>query len=452
VNRQERALYAEKSDDEDIRNARKDVPQCSDNPSFWKCLGPGLITGAADDDPSGIGTYSAAGAQFGYGLLWLVPVCIPLMIAVQEMCGRIGLVTGTGLAAVIKKHYPAWLLYAVVALLLFANLFNIYADLNVMAASTQMLFGGPAWIWLSVLAAGMCVTQILVPYRHYVRILKWLTLSLLAYVITALLPSVGNDWGQIAHDFFIPAWSWNAEFIMMVVGVLGTTISPYLFFWQASEEIEEAISEGKADASGKRLQQVSRRDMRDMRIDTSVGMIASQAISFFIIICAASMLHAQGITHIDTAQDAAKALLPLGKPAYWIFTLGILGTGLIAIPTLAGSGAYALAETFGWRSGLFRRFQRARAFYLTIAAMILIGYGLNFVQVLSPIKALFLSAVLNGVVTVPLLLILLLICNNRTIVKEQVNGRVSNLFGWLALILMGATVVCMFAGMLKGSA
>ncbi len=449
----DRVTAAEHAADKvDLENARVDAPTgpVGQRKPFWKCLGPGLITGVADDDPSGIGTYSVTGAQFGYGLLWLTPVCIPLMIAVQEMCGRIGIVTGSGLASVIKRHYPKWLLYGAVALLIGANVFNIYADLNVMAASAQMLFGGALPLWLTLLAVVTMAAQIFVPYHLYVRILRWLCLALLAYVITALLPGVKNDWGQIARNFFIPSWSRNPVFIMTVVGYLGTTISPYLFFWQAGQEVEEEIANSTADAPGHRTKQVRAYEIRNLRADTAIGMVASQAATFFIIICTAATLHNKGITDINTAQDAAKALLPLGKSAYWLFTLGILGTGLLAIPTLAGSAAYAVAETFGWRYGLYRRFKRARGFYLTISAMILMGFGLNFVQVISPVKALLYSAVLNGVVAVPLLIILMLICNNREIVKGKVNGRVSNVLGWLTVAIMAASVILMFWAMWTG--
>ena len=436
----------------DLENARVDAPPSPVGlrKPFWKGLGPGLITGVADDDPSGIGTYSVTGAQFGYGLLWLTPVCIPLMIAVQEMCGRIGIVTGSGLASVIKQHYPKWLLYGAVMLLIGANVFNIYADLNIMAASAQMLFGGAFAFWLALFAGVTVTAQILVPYHLYVRILRWLCLALLAYVITALLPAVKNDWGQIARNFFIPSWSQDPAFIMTVVGYLGTTISPYLFFWQAGQEVEEEIADSTADAPGYRSKPVRADEIRNLRADTAIGMVASQAATFFIIICTAATLHSKGITDINTAQDAAKALLPLGKSGYWLFTLGILGTGLLAIPTLAGSAAYAVAETFGWRYGLYRRFKRARGFYLTISAMILIGYGMNFVQAISPVKALFYSAVLNGVVAVPLLIVLMLICNNRKIVKSRVNGRISNILGWITVVIMATAVALMFWAMWTG--
>lgn len=374
------------------------------------------------------------------------------MIAVQEMCGRVGVITGSGLAAVIKANYPRWLLLGAVLLLLGANVINIYADLNVMAASAQMLFHGSFAVWLALITAGTVALQILVPYRTYVRYLKWLCCSLLAYVVVALMPAVHNDWGQIVRHLLIPSWSWKPAFLMTVVGFLGTTISPYLFFWQAGEEVEEEILAGTSVAAGSRLAQASAEEIRRLRSDTLVGMVASQGITFFIVICTAATLHAKNITDINTAQDAAAALLPLGSSAYWLFTLGILGTGLLAIPTLAGSAAYAVSESFGWRYGLYRRFQRARGFYLTIAVTIIAGYLLNFVRSLDPVRALLYSAVINGIVAVPLMVILLLICNNRKIIGSRINGPLSNIFGWLAVLLMAAAASFMIWAMATGQA
>lgn len=437
-------------DNEDLDQARNQGPECDPRQPFWKCLGPGLITGAADDDPSGIGTYSVAGAQFGYKMLWLIPLCVPLMIAVQEMCARVGIVTGKGLAAVIKQHYPPWVLYGSVLLLLGANVTNIYADLNVMAASSRMLFGGPLAVWLTLITLGVVVLQITIPYRIYVRILKWLCIALLAYVVTALLPSVHHNWGLVARSFFIPSWQRGPSFALTVVGFLGTTISPYLFFWQAGEEVEEEIAEGRADAPGHRTSRVSKAELTNARADTVIGMVASQAITFFIVICAADTLRGRG--DINTAQDAARALLPLGPAAYWLFTLGILGTGLLAIPTLAGSAAYAVAETMGWPYGLYRRFARAKAFYVTIGAMVLGGYFLNFVHALNPIKALLYSAALNGVIAPLLIVILLLICNNHNIVGGRCNGWLSNTLGWLTVALMSLAAGVLIWGMATGKA
>lgn len=439
-------------DREDLENARHDDPDEGGRKPWWKGLGPGLITGAADDDPSGIGTYSVTGSQFGYALLWLIPVCVPLMIAVQEMCGRVGVVTGKGLAAVIKEYYPKWLLFGSVFLLVGANVINIYADLNVMAASAKMLFQGAFVMWLTLLTVFIIALLILIPYASYVRLLKWLCLVLLAYVVVALIPSVHNNWGQIARHLVIPTWSWKPAFVLTVVGFLGTTISPYLFFWQAGEIVEEKIVDGKAMAPGYLTRRATGADMRALRNDTIIGMVASQAVTFFIVICAAATLHAKGITDINTAQDAARALLPLGAAAYWLFTLGILGTGLLAIPTLAGSAAYALSEVFGWRYGLYRRFGRAKGFYITIAIAVLSGYLLNFVHSISPVKGLLYSAALNGTVAPPLIVILLLICNNPNIVGKRTNNRLSNGLGGIAAVFMGAAAAFLVWAMATGKA
>ena len=436
----------------DLKTAQEGPEEAKPNTPFWKRLGPGLITGVADDDPSGIGTYSVAGAQFGYGLVWLAPFTIPLVIAVQEMSGRIGSITGEGLAAVIKKHYSRPVLLGAVALLFLANVINVWADLNVMAASAQMLFGLSFTFWLTVIAGGTITLLIVVPYRSYVRYLKWLCLALLAYVVTALLPGVKHDWGAVAHNLVLPHWQPEFGYLMAVVGYLGTTISPYCFFWQAGETVEEEISHGVEVEPGHRLFPVNESEIRAVRADTVTGMVISQVIAFFIIICTAATLHAQGKTDINTAQDAAKALLPLGKSAYWLFTIGILGSGLLGIPTLAGSAAYALAETFDWRYGLYRRFSRARGFYVTIAAVILLGYLLNFIPGVSPVKALLYAAVLNGAVAPPLIVLLMLICNNAKIVGERRNSRLSNFLGGLAVVTMSVAILLLIWGLATGKA
>ena len=424
-------------DHADIQDAQSESRELTSNKrnSLFR-VGPGLITGVADDDPSGIGTYSVAGAQFGYQLLWLAPVCIPLMIAVQEMCARIALVTSKGLSAVIKEHYSKWLLYGVLILLVGANTINIYADINIMAASMKMLFGLPFAMWATVLTIGMVVAQVTIPYKHYVKFLKYACLSLFAYVIIAVLPKVHADWSAVVRHMVIPHWSFKPEYVLTVVGFLGTTISPYLFFWQAGEQVEDDIADGLTDDTGSRTSQIKRSEIRAVRADTAVGMIFSQIITVFIVVSCAATLHASGKTDINTAQDAARALLPLGASAYWLFTLGILGVGLMAVPLLAGSAAYAVAETAGWRNGLYRRLGRAKGFYATITVVIIAGYLLNFVHAISPIKALLYSAVLNGLVAPPLIVVLLLICNNRKIVGKHANGWLSNTLGWLTVILM----------------
>jgi len=438
-------------DHTDIQKAQsesQDKPSSKTNPLLK--IGPGLITGVADDDPSGIGTYSVAGAQFGYQLLWLAPVCVPLMIAVQEMCGRAALVTSKGLSAIIKEHYPRWLLYSVLTLLIGANTINVYADINIMAASMKMLFGLPFSLWATLLTIGMVVAQIIVPYKHYVMFLKFACLSLLAYVVIAVLPQVHVNWHSVFYNMVIPQWSSRPGYVLTIVGFLGTTISPYLFFWQAGEQVEDDIAEGLTDDDGHRASRVKRSEIRSVRSDTASGMIFSQIITVSIIITTAATLHVSGKTDINTAEDAARALLPLGASAYWLFTLGILGVGLMAIPTLAGSAAYAVAETAGWRNGLYRRYSRAKGFYATIALVIVVGYLLNFVHVISPVKALLYSAVLNGLVAPPLIVVLLFICNNRKIVGKNANGWLSNTLGCLAVVLMslagGLLIWSLFTG------
>jgi NRAMP (natural resistance-associated macrophage protein)-like metal ion transporter len=438
-------------DHADIQNAHAESKeQLSNKSKSLLRIGPGLITGVADDDPSGIGTYSVAGAQFGYQLLWLAPVCVPLMIAVQEMCGRIALVTSKGLSAVIKENDSKLLLYSVLVLLVGANTINVYADINIMAASMKMLFGLQFALWATVLTIGIVVAQITVPYKYYVKFLKYACLSLLAYVVIAVLPKVHVDWNSVVSNMVTPQWDSSPSYILTIVGFLGTTISPYLFFWQAGEQIEDDIADGLTDDSGYRASRIKSSEIRSLRSDTAVGMIFSQIVTIFIIVSTAATLHVSGKTDINSAEDAARALLPLGASAYWLFTLGILGVGLLAIPTLAGSAAYAVAETAGWRNGLYRRFSRAKGFYTTITLVIVAGYLLNFVQVISPVKALLYSAVLNGLVAPPLIIVLLFICNNRKIMGKDKNGWLSNTLGWLAVIIMtvagGLLIWSLFTG------
>src|SRR5665811_178159 len=359
-----------------------------------------------------------------------------LMTAVQEMCGRLALVTNKGLSTIIKEHYPKWLLYGVLILLVGANTINVYADINIMAASMKMLFGLPFTLWATILTIGMVVAQITVPYKHYVKFLKYACLSLFAYVVIAVLPQVHVDWNSVVNNMVIPHWNSDPQYILTIVGFLGTTISPYLFFWQAGEQIEDDIADGFTDDAGYRESRIKRSEIRALRSDTAVGMIFSQIITVSIVVSTAATLHASGKTDINTAQDAARALLPLGASAYWLFTLGILGVGLMAVPLLAGSAAYAVAETKGWRFGLYRRLGRAKGFYATIAAVIILGYVLNFVHAISPVKALLYAAVLNGLVAPPLIVVLLFICNNRKIVGKNANGWLSNTLGVIAMVLM----------------
>lgn len=415
---------------------------------FLRILGPGLITGAADDDPSGIGTYSQVGAAYGPGMLWLALYMLPFMIAVQEMCGRIGLVSGRGIAGVVRRSYNRKVLYGAVALLLIANTINVGADLGAMAVSTRLLLpGAPGALLLVAFALGILLLEIFVPYRHYARVLKLLTLSLLAYVLTGVI--IHPDWRQLLVRTLVPTIQFSPTFLALIVGVLGTTISPYLFFWQASEEVEETELHGQVQtgADHERQRLVVLKQLRSLRLDTALGMVASEVTTWFIIVTTSSVLNAHGITNIATADQAAQALRPLAGPfAEAVFALGIVGTGLLAIPVLAGSGAYGIAETFGWREGLGQTLDHAKGFYAVIAASTLLGLALNFLGV-NPIAALVYTAVLNGIIAVPLLVLILLIANNRAILGEHTNGRLSNVVGILTAAFMGVAAVVTLAAL-----
>jgi NRAMP (natural resistance-associated macrophage protein)-like metal ion transporter len=409
---------------------------------FFKRLGPGFITGAADDDPSGIATYSQTGAQFGYGQLWIALFTTPFMIAVQEMCGRIGLVTGRGLAAVIKRRYGRAVLFGAVSLLLAANAVNIGADLGAMASSAQLVFGGPFVIWVVAFAAFILILEIFVSYKAYARYLKYFTLSLFAYVATAFV--VKQDWLAVIRSTVIPSFSLSRDYIFNLVAILGTTISPYLFFWQASEENEDEVASGKLPGLDEGTPKVTLRDIKMMRFDTAVGMIFSNLITFFIIATTAVTLGRAGIVNVGTAAEAAAALAPLaGHFAALLFALGVIGTGLLAVPVLAGSASYAVAETLGWRSGLYRKFHDAHGFYGFITIATLIGLLVNFVGV-PPFRMLYYAAALNGIIAPPLLVIILLIAGNRAIMGRYANGRWSNVLGWTVAALMAAASIAFF--------
>ncbi len=403
---------------------------------FFKRLGPGFITGAADDDPSGIATYSQTGAQFGYGQLWTALFSFPFMTAVQEMCGRIGMVTGKGLSGVIKKYYSRPVLGVAVTLLVVANAVNIGADLGAMASAVQMLFGLPFELWLFGLTALTLGLEIFVSYPRYAKFLKYLTLSLFAYIFVALI--VKQDWGNILHSTILPSFSWNKAYIMNIVAILGTTISPYLFFWQADEEVEEEISEHKIAEIGGRKPKVSGTMIRGMRLDTMLGMFFSNLVMFFIIVTAASTLGAGGITSIDTATQAAEALRPLaGDFSFILFTLGILGTGLLAVPILAGSASYAVSEAANIKSGLSKKFSDAKGFYAIITLATCAGLTVNFLGI-PPFKMLYYTAVFNGLAAPLLLILILLIANNKKIMGKHVNGVISNILGGIIAIVMTA--------------
>ncbi len=398
---------------------------------FFSSLGPGLVTGAADDDPSGISTYSVAGATFGYLPLWTALASFPLMAAVQLMCARLGMVTGLGLAGVIRRRYSRWVLWGSCALLIVANVINIAADLGGMAEATQMVTGAP--VALSVPLYGVVIVSLLMwsSYRTIARVFKWLTLVLLAYVVTAFVAHV--DWREALYMTLTPHVEWSRSFFSVLVAILGTTISPYLFFWQAAQEVEEerAIGRNLAKRRG-----ATREELVACRTDVMTGMFASNAIMYFIILTTAATLHAHGQTSITTAREAAEALRPLaGAGAYWLFTLGLIGTGILAVPVLAGSCAYAIAEAAAWRGSLNRKPRNARKFYMVLAVSMALGVALNYAG-LNAIALLFTTAVINGVLAPPLILIVLLLTGDRAVMGDAVNSRPLAFFGWVAFVVM----------------
>jgi NRAMP (natural resistance-associated macrophage protein)-like metal ion transporter len=412
-------------------------------------LGPGVITGASDEDPSGIATYAQAGAQFGFGLLWLVLILYPMKTIIQEMCARIGLVTGSGLSAVIKQKYSRKIVFPITILLLIANTINIGADIGAMAASIRLVVPQLPVIVATISFSGFIIlSEVFVPYKKYVKILKYLILSLFAYLATAII--VGGNWNQIFSATIIPNIEFTPAFAMMFVAIFGTTISPYLFFWQASEEAEEDVAKHKIKEIGKGKPKISKKEIKLMRQDTAIGMAFSQLIMWSIMITTAGSIHAHGVTDIQTADQAAKSLEPLvktfpqaGEISKTIFALGIIGTGLLAVPVLAGSSGYALSDAFGWSEGLSRKFKQAKGFYLVIATSTLIGLWINFINI-DPIKALVYTAVINGVIAVPILFAVMKIANDKEMLRGNTNSYVSNVIGWLVFAIMGASVIIMF--------
>nr|WP_199203033.1 divalent metal cation transporter [Paraburkholderia madseniana] len=404
-------------------------------------VGPGLITGVADDDPSGIATYSQAGAQFGLNMLWTMPLAFPLMAAVQSMCANLGRVTGKGLAANIKTSFPPLVLQAVVLLLLVANTLNIAADVAAMGEVAELVSGINRHLMTALFVFGTLLLQLFVPYHRYVFFLKWLTVSLLAYA--AVLFTVHVPWGEVMSRTLWPKFTPNANAAAVVVGVLGTTISPYLFFWQASEEVEDMHAKRDSaplicDASA------APAELRRIRWDTWSGMLYSDITAYFIILATAVTLHVAGITDINTAAQAASALRPLaGNFAYILFALGILGVGLIGVPVLAGSGAYALSEAMGWKEGLERSVGAARGFYGIIAVSVLAALGIQYSPI-SPMKALFWSAVINGVVAVPLMAVIIILVSKKSVMGDFTASRPLIILGWVATALMGAAAIGMF--------
>lgn len=410
---------------------------------FFKALGPGIITGAADDDPSGIGTYSSVGAQFGFGLIWLAPWLLPLMTAVQEACARIGIVTNRGLAGVLLKHYKKWAVFGIVALLIIANVANIGADISAMAASIRLLIPVNFTITAIVLTVLIIAIEIAIPYKNYAKILKWLALSLFAYIITGFI--IHPDWAMIFREALIPQMTFNKTYVFAIIAVFGTTISPYLFFWQASEEVEEnkLIGKSKIDADGEPISHKLNDRIGRMRTDVRTGMIFANLTFFFIVLTTAKVLNANGVTSIESAEQAAMALRPFaGDQAFLLFALGIIGTGLLAIPVLAGSGAYALAELMNWREGLENKFSRAKAFYCVITLSILIGLAINFIGI-NPMKALYYSAFLNGVIAVPLLFVIMVVGNDKRIMGRETHPAWVKVFGWAAFAFAAVAVLAM---------
>jgi NRAMP (natural resistance-associated macrophage protein)-like metal ion transporter len=402
---------------------------------LYRMLGPGFLTGAADNDPTSVATYSQTGASFGFGQLWSAPFALPFMIAIQEMCGRIGIVTGQGLAGVIRRNYSKKILYTAVFLLLGTNIITIGADLGAMASSLQLLFPLPFFLLLFGISIGPMLLELFIPYPTYARFLKILTLSLIAYFITALL--VTNDWGAVVKSIFNPHLEYSEAYILNLVAILGTTISPYLFFWQSDQEVEEQIVQKRIQEIGGKRPVVTERHIRDLRLSTTVGMLFSQIITVCIIVTAAVALGGHGITDVGTAAQAAKALGPLaGNFASILFTLGIVGTGLLAVPILAGSGAYAISETFGWKASLGKTFHQAPAFHMVIIISTIIGLFINAFPI-DPIKMLYYAAVINGLVAPVLMALILVIGNNKKIMGNRTNSFLSNILGLVITLVMG---------------
>jgi NRAMP (natural resistance-associated macrophage protein)-like metal ion transporter len=417
--------------------ARQSVSWISKIP---KALGPGLITGAADDDPSGIATYSSVGAQYGYGMLWTMPFVYPFMAGIQEISARLGRVTGRGIAGNLRQFYPRWLLYILVGLLLFANVINLGADIGAMGAAVNLLVGGPALLYCVLLATVSVLLQIFIPYQKYSAVLKWLTLSLFAYVGTVFVVEI--DWAQAIRGTFVPNISLTPEYLGALVAVLGTTISPYLFFWQSAEEVEEMQSAPREKA----LKQTPGRataHLKRIKIDTYLGMAFSNFVAYFIILTVAVTLNAHDKKNIDTAAQAAEALRPIaGEFASLLFSLGIIGTGLLALPVLAGSAAYAVGEALRWPVGLERKASGAKAFYTVLAAATLIGLLLNFMKI-DPIHALVWAAMINGITAAPVMCFMMLMASNRKVMGKFTLPRYLQILGWAGTAIMALAAVGM---------
>jgi NRAMP (natural resistance-associated macrophage protein)-like metal ion transporter len=430
--------------DKTVVNTQRVAAALPNNPvirrtkNYWHLLGPGLTTGASDDDPSGIATYSQTGAQYGFQLIWLSAATFPLMAIVQEMCARIGMVTGRGLAANIRTHFSRKLLYTCTVLLFAANTFNIGADLGAMAKGIQLLRPSLSFPMLVIGLSLFCILlQVFTPYAKYARYLKYLAMVLLAYVASAILAHI--NWGNVLRHSFTPHITFSKTQILLVCAILGTTISPYLFFWQTSQEIEERIMKGKTTVQSRRG--ATKQEVSAMRLDVWSGMLLSNVVMFFIVAACGAELNAHGITNISTASQAAQALKPFaGNATYLLFAIGIVGTGLLAIPVLAGSSSYAIAESSLWREGLYRKLKEAYAFYGIIIFSLLIGLSLNFIG-LNPIKALIYSAVANGIVAPIVLFFIVLLSSNKRVMGEWVNKKYVTAIGWFVTIVMAVAGV-----------
>lgn len=413
-------------------------------PQGWRrwisVLGPGLITGASDDDPSGISTYSVSGASAGYSMLWIVLLTTPMMAVIQGMCSRIGMVTGIGLATNMRRHLPMWLVAPLALATVVANIMNAGADLEGMGASAQMVLGFPQLAWVVFFGVVLIVTQVFCSYRLIFAIVKWLTISLFAYVITAFV--VHPPWGLVLRHLVTPELHFNASWLTTLMAVLGTTITPYLFFWQSSLMVEEEKSMGRNSERARRG--ATKAEVDDAHLDSNIGMIFSNVVAFFIIVTTAATLYAHGLTHIASAQDAAKALAPLaGRFAYLLFALGMVGTGLLAIPALVGSSAYVAAETLHFREGLNLKLARAPGFYGALVLGMLVAIAMGFLRI-DPIRALFWSAVLNGLVAVPLLAVVVWFASSRAIMGQWTSSLVARAWGWATVLVMGLAGISIF--------
>jgi len=400
-------------------------------------LGPGLITGASDDDPSGIGTYTTAGASLGFATLWIAILTLPMMAAVQFICAKIGMVSGRGLSGVLRQYYPGWLVYSAISLLVIANTINAGTDIGAIAAALNLLIPIPAVVLVLPIALAILGLQIWGTYNLIVKIFKWLTLTLFAYVIAAFLAR--PHWSEVLKATFIPTLRFDNQYLMTLVAILGTTISPYLFFWQASQEVEEELQMGRATIEER--EGASDTELRIAEIDVDVGMVFASLVFYFVILASAATLHATGNTKIETAVQAAQALRPLSSGvATFLFAFGLIGCGFLAVPVLTSTSAYAVCEAFGWKYGLDEKLRSARRFYVIIAASTLIGMLINFWKI-PPVTALFGAAVINGILAPPLLVIIMLVSNNPKVMGKRVNGRLTNFIGWTTTIVMAVAAL-----------